>query len=450
MRAIEFDGVTYQCPYANLLPPLNEKDYADLRQDIEQRGVLVAVEIDEYLNVIDGQHRLMIAAELGLDHVPFNVRAGLNDGEKQALAWGLNAHRRHMTREQRQECALKLRQQGMSYRAIGEKLGVDPMTARSDVHSTVENSTVELPERVSGKDGKSRPARKPAVVRADSAKDSARAGRLAQRAPDLAGGVQDVRDLQRAVKGRERDERRQQAAALSARDTQAAHVELYQGDALDIVPLLENESIALAINDPPYNTTTHDWDQFGERENFLLWTQSWLNALRPKLRADYHLFVFCAPEYAADIEILLRDNGWPLKSRVIWEYRNLVKGRDVAGKFIVNYQMVLHCGTHPLNWSPEWDESRFAVQRHATPQSNFKEGKDHPTQKPLSLIRHFVAVGSAPGDTVLDMFAGSGTTGAACNAVGDRRCILVEFQDEYCANIERRLAVARKGAGNVI
>jgi len=234
------------------------------------------------------------------------------------------------------------------------------------------------------------------------------------------------------------------ANAITSLNEQALGVQLYHDDALLRVPLLQDSSISLVVTDPPYNTTDYDWDQIGTPAEYLNWTRQWLETVRPKLMNNYHLYIFCAPEYQADIEILLRQNDWPIKSRIIWEYRNLVKGRDATDKYIVNYQVVFHCGTHALNFPPEWDHTRFSVQTVATPQSNFKEGKEHPTQKPLELIKRFVQFGSKPGETVLDLFAGGGTTGQACHEVGQRLCIMIEQNDEYCSKIEQRLNIKRK------
>ncbi len=167
-------------------------------------------------------------------------------------------------------------------------------------------------------------------------------------------------------------------------------------------------------------------------------TKSWLDAIAPKLADSYHLFVFCDSAYMADIEMLLRTEGWPIKSRVVWQYRNLVRGRDVKDKFIQNWQMIFHIGNHPLNWPVDWNDSRFAVQTYAAPQSNFEDGKFHPHQKPQGLIDHFVNIGSLPGDTVLDVFAGSGTTGIAAVNNG-RNAILMEQSPEYIEIIKQRL-----------
>lgn len=255
-----------------------------------------------------------------------------------------------------------------------------------------------------------------------------------------------LRAIETNVFGKERSKANREKfdRAVSAINEQILGVQLYHDDALQRIPLFDDKSIALVVTDPPYNTTDNEWDQIGTDEEYLTWTQEWLQVLRPKLADKYHLFVFCAPEYQAQIETLLIKEGWPLKSRIIWEYRNLVKGRDVTDKFIANWQMVFHCGTHSLNWAPNWNEERFAVQHYATPQSNFKEGKNHPTAKPVGLIEHLVRVGSAPGDKVLDLFAGGGTTGEACKNVSQRRCILIERSPKYCDEIEKRLSIKRK------
>jgi len=65
-----------------------------------------------------------------------------------------------------------------------------------------------------------------------------------------------------------------------------------------------------------------------------------------------------------------------------------------------------------------------------------KEKTGYPTQKPLAIIERIVRVHSKPGDTVLDFFAGSGTTGAAAAKL-DRKFIL-------CDNNPQALAVMRK------
>lgn len=156
-QSIEYSDTTYTLPFDDLLPALDSASYEELRDDISARGIVVPVIIDEHKNVLDGGHRLRIAAELELEDIPIEIRPGLSDDEKQQLAWDLNAHRRHMTREQRRELAVKLRQQGESQRAIAEKLGVSQDTVRNDISSvTASDRASKIPEirTVKGRDGK--------------------------------------------------------------------------------------------------------------------------------------------------------------------------------------------------------------------------------------------------------------------------------------------------------
>ncbi len=66
-------------------------------------------------------------------------------------------------------------------------------------------------------------------------------------------------------------------------------------------------------------------------------------------------------------------------------------------------------------------------------------GSKHPTVKPIDLMRWLVRLVTPPGGTVLDPFAGSGTTGIAAMAEGFD-AILIEREDEYIADIRERLA----------
>lgn len=66
-------------------------------------------------------------------------------------------------------------------------------------------------------------------------------------------------------------------------------------------------------------------------------------------------------------------------------------------------------------------------------------GSKHPTVKPVDLMAYLCRLVTPPGGTVLDPFAGSGTTGMACMREGFN-AILIEREAEYVADIKRRLA----------
>jgi site-specific DNA-methyltransferase (adenine-specific) len=68
-----------------------------------------------------------------------------------------------------------------------------------------------------------------------------------------------------------------------------------------------------------------------------------------------------------------------------------------------------------------------------------KEKTGYPTQKPLGVLNRIIKVHSNPGDTVLDFFAGSGTTGEAA-ALHDRSFVLIDENPEAVRIAGRRLA----------
>ena len=67
-------------------------------------------------------------------------------------------------------------------------------------------------------------------------------------------------------------------------------------------------------------------------------------------------------------------------------------------------------------------------------------GSGHPTVKPVKLLEWLVKLIIPPGGTVLDPFAGTGTTGQAAMNLGFE-CILIEQDETYVADIFRRLGI---------
>ncbi len=140
-----------------VMPALTPEEYAALKASIAEYGVLLPIQFDDEDNVLDGHHRLRACEELGIKDYPSIIRVGLSEDEKIELIVALNLDRRHLTPEQRQEIVVNLREQGWSLRRIGESLAVDEGTVRGDLA----RAEYSAPEKVTGKDGKSYPARRP-------------------------------------------------------------------------------------------------------------------------------------------------------------------------------------------------------------------------------------------------------------------------------------------------
>lgn len=67
-----------------------------------------------------------------------------------------------------------------------------------------------------------------------------------------------------------------------------------------------------------------------------------------------------------------------------------------------------------------------------------RNGKLHPAQKPVDLLRWLVRTYTNEGDTVIDPFAGSGTTGVACQ-LENRRFVLIEKNENYFNILKNRI-----------
>lgn len=74
-----------------------------------------------------------------------------------------------------------------------------------------------------------------------------------------------------------------------------------------------------------------------------------------------------------------------------------------------------------------------------------REDRGHPTQKPVDLMLALVADFTDPGETILDPFAGSGTTGVACLRLG-RHFIGIEKDPKYFALAVERLRAEEQGS----
>ncbi len=212
------------------------------------------------------------------------------------------------------------------------------------------------------------------------------------------------------------------------------------GDCLVELSKIPDKSIDMIYVDPPYNVGKDTWDTF-EPEDFLQFTLNWTKECVRVLKPQSHLFIQFPSQKASWLEELILTNlGLTPASRIIWHYRNLVQGREAKTHFLSTYQPILHYnfGGKELNFPEEWNDERYDVWTIATPQTNFEEGKEHITQKPLELMERLVRFGSFEGETVLDPMAGSGTTGLAA-LKNNRDFVLIEREQKYVDIINGRL-----------
>ena len=172
VTAVEFGGRRFYCPHADLVP----RHTGDERERLDENGGFVypvllyrdtTLGLDDC--VLDGHGRLGSASRTGAA-VEFKHLGDMTTEEARTLAEHLEDDRRHETqdvvrarRERRVRRVAELRAAGMSTRAIAAEVGVSQPQVIADIREATDKGLSVEPERVTGLDGKSRPASKPKV-----------------------------------------------------------------------------------------------------------------------------------------------------------------------------------------------------------------------------------------------------------------------------------------------
>ena len=125
---------------------------------------------------------------------------------------------------------------------------------------------------------------------------------------------------------------------------------------------------------------------------------------------------------------------------VVWDKGGLGMG----WRYRRNYEFVLVAKRKngKLRWA--WDGSGVETANVVRIPKIIPANVEHPTVKPVELVRHFLRLHTYPGDLVLDPFAGSGTTGVACAEMG-RAFLGFELDGHWVQVANERIEAARKG-----
>lgn len=206
--------------------------------------------------------------------------------------------------------------------------------------------------------------------------------------------------------------------------------QLHLGNCLELLPTLDAGSIDAIITDPPYGIAYQSaWridkqDRFDVIQGDTELDFAWLDEADRLLRDQSSLFVFCR----WDVQEQFRDaiaQRFTVRSQVVWD-------RGIHGLGDLNAQ---YAPCHDIAWFAT--KGKFAFP-NGRPKSVYRVDRVsadkliHPTQKPLPLMKVIINDLTRPGDTVLDCFAGSATTGIACVKTG-RNFVGIEIDPVYHA-----------------
>lgn len=239
---------------------------------------------------------------------------------------------------------------------------------------------------------------------------------------------------------------------------QDSDVTLYCGDCREVLPAVD-VSVDACVADPPYEKTSATWDK---------WQDGWVAAVGAVLPATASLWCFGtasmfmrrAGEFA----------GWKFGQEALWLKRN-GSGPGSRDRLLVVHEWAYHW--YRGRWTDlhhEWErevsggidkstrrQAHAAVHRRPDranayvddglrqPRSvrvleapSVRYQKRHQDEKPVKVTAELVRECTPPGGTVLDPFAGSGTTAVAARMLG-RKAVLIEGDEALCEVIAERL-----------
>jgi DNA modification methylase len=203
---------------------------------------------------------------------------------------------------------------------------------------------------------------------------------------------------------------------------------IIHADCVKALPMLPDKSVGFILTDPPYitNYRARDGRRVPGDDN-----DRWL---KPAFAQMYRVL--------EDDSFAVSFYGWPRADRFIQAYR--AAGFRVVGHLIFPKGYASSTGFLRSQHESAHLLAKGEPRAHQTPiadviQWQYTGNRLHPTQKPLSALLPLVETFSRPGATILDPFAGSGSSLVAAKTLG-RSYIGVEMDAKYHAIASRRLA----------
>ncbi len=217
---------------------------------------------------------------------------------------------------------------------------------------------------------------------------------------------------------------------------------IYNGSCLEIMPLLDQ--VDSVITDPPFEKEAHTLQRRVKRNAGVMETESLpFEAITEAIRIESSAMIaklarrwvltFCQIEAAPNWRAALQTAGMGYKRTCLWVKPDGMPqySGDRPGMGYETFVAMHHKGRSKWNGGG----------RHGVFVHNKGEGggaNEHPTTKPLKLMKDLVSLFSDPGETVLDPFMGSGTTLRAAKDLG-RKAIGIELNERYCEIAARRM-----------
>ncbi len=188
----------------------------------------------------------------------------------------------------------------------------------------------------------------------------------------------------------------------------------------------------MLVTDPPYNVAyegktkdalTIQNDEMGDSDfrQFLVDVYTAADAV---MRPGAVFYIWHADSEGFNFRGAAHDIGWQIRQCLVWKKQTMVMGRQ---DYHWQHEPCLYGWKDGAAHLWTTDRKQTTILEFDRPMQN----KEHPTMKPVELIKYQVSNNSLLGNIILDLFGGSGTTLIACEQLG-RVNHSMELDPKYC------------------
>jgi hypothetical protein len=397
-----------------LLPPLSDAEYQELRESIRQHGVGVPSIWDEAGNLVDGANRERACEELGIA-CPREIREFASEAEKLEMAISLNVARRHMTRAQKREliAAVLTAHPKINDRHLGDIVKVSKNTVATERRKLEATGQLDhMPQRL-GRDGKMRPAKHRRIF-AGTSKEAEKALEAIKNLPASCEGK--ILDAGTAARRAKKNVTREKWAGEIIEPTPEDEIRLFhcRFQELEQRAPISPASVKAIVTDPPYGN-----DFFPQIAG--------LAEFASRVLVDGGFFVMLMGKLKLDkvVEALGKhlQYGWVHAST--WQGEgNVIYPRQVISR----WKPIL------IYTKGKWPK----IGRWTDVTVGTKQKEWHDWQQPLEEVELMVRYFSHLGDLVVDPCGGAFTTALACKRWG-RRFVGCDVEKECILKGQARL-----------
>lgn len=240
------------------------------------------------------------------------------------------------------------------------------------------------------------------------------------------------------------------------------------GDCMDLLYQIPDKSCNAIFADPPYFLSNGgisinsgkvvcvdkgEWDKGGTPEYIYRFNKQWLSLCREKLSDNGSIWISGTYHNIFAVATCLTELGYKILNVITWQKSdpppNLsCRYFNFSTEYVIwarKSEKVPHVFNYEVMKRMNGDKQMTDVWKIPAVGKWEKSCGKHPTQKPLRLLYRIILACTTEGDTILDPFAGSCTTGIAANLLG-RNFIGIDKEKEYLdLGIRRRQEIEDSG-----